>query len=211
MNRPHSNCRGSSTSRVLNSSGLCLADVHLVLNEVDYDQPGTDRAEFVEIHNPGSTPQNLDGVALILVNGGTSLEYARLELSEAGAEIPAHGYLVVGAAGVVASLPPGALSVQFSGPSNNVQNGSPDGIALVDLATGRLIDALSYEGAIRAAQFEGLPGDYDLVAGDPTGAVDSNSIDGTLVRFPDGADRGDANLDWRFSNTPTPGGPNAMP
>ena len=33
----------------------------LVINEIDYDQPGVDVAEFVELANIGSDPVNLDG------------------------------------------------------------------------------------------------------------------------------------------------------
>ena len=41
----------------------------LVINEIDYDQPSTDTAEFVEIKNNGSTAVSLSGWTLELVNG----------------------------------------------------------------------------------------------------------------------------------------------
>ena len=44
----------------------------LVINEIDYDQPGSDTAEFVEIVNVGSSGVNLTGVDLVLVNGSSS-------------------------------------------------------------------------------------------------------------------------------------------
>lgn len=44
----------------------------LVINEVDYDQPGTDTAEFVEIKNVGGSSIALSGWNLVLVNGGVS-------------------------------------------------------------------------------------------------------------------------------------------
>ena len=44
-----------------------------------------------------------------------------------------------------------------------------------------------------------------------TTAADSNSVSGSLVRFPDGSDTDDANTDWSFSSIPTPGIPNPIP
>ena len=41
----------------------------LVINEIDYDQPSTDWAEFVEIKNTGGAATNLDAFTLTLVNG----------------------------------------------------------------------------------------------------------------------------------------------
>jgi hypothetical protein len=45
------------------------AVVPIVINEIDYDQPGTDTAEFIELENIGSEAVNLGGVTLDLVNG----------------------------------------------------------------------------------------------------------------------------------------------
>src|ERR671928_182837 len=41
----------------------------LVINEIDYDQPGTDTAEFIELKNNGANGVNLDPYSLVLVNG----------------------------------------------------------------------------------------------------------------------------------------------
>jgi hypothetical protein len=41
----------------------------LVVNEIDYDQPSTDDAEFLEIKNVSSGPVDLAGHAVQLVNG----------------------------------------------------------------------------------------------------------------------------------------------
>ena len=37
------------------------ASAQLVINEIDYDQPSTDTAEFIEIKNTGATSVNLGG------------------------------------------------------------------------------------------------------------------------------------------------------
>lgn len=158
--------------------------VTLVLNELDYDQVGADAAGFVEIANTGDAAATLDGIALVLVNGGDGAEYGRTALT---------GTLAAGA----------YLTVDV-----DPQNGAPDGVALVDTASGTLLDALSYEGAITAATIG--TSTYDLVEGTvlPVDVADSNTVDGTLARIPDGHDSDDAASDWAFTTTPTPGGAN---
>ncbi len=156
----------------------------LVINEVDYDQVGADSAGFVEIANTGRAAVALDGIALVLVNGGDGAEYGRKALD---------GTLAAGAKLVVEVDP---------------QNGAPDGLALVDTSQGTLLDALSYEGGIRAATIGTSV--FDLVEGTllPVDVADSSSVDGTLARIPDGSDSGSAATDWSFTTTPTPGAAN---
>lgn len=162
------------------------AGPQLVINEVDYDQVGADAGGFVEIANTGTEAATLDGIALVLVDGGDSTEYGRRALS---------GSLAAGAKLVVDVDP---------------QNGSPDGLALVDTSTDVLLDVLSYEGEIRAATIGSRV--FDLVEGTPlpVDVADSNTVEGTLARIPDGSDTGDAAADWSFTSTPTPGAANAM-
>jgi|GEM_PF-6933162 len=197
--------------RFLDSFGACIAGSDLVLNEVDYDQPGTDYGEFVEIYNGRPTARDLTGLVLILVNGGTGEEYRRYDLADAGASLPAGAYLVVGSPNVLSALPPGTLSIPFGSNSNTVQNGAPDGVALFDTSGSGLVDALSYEGSISAAQFDGQPGSYNLVEGTPTTARDSNADDGSLSRSPNGNDTDNAESDWSFVALPTPGAANSAP
>jgi hypothetical protein len=135
----------------------------------------------VEITNTSIAPLALDGVAVVLVNGGDGLEYDRVALT---GMIGAHGHL--------------AIPVE-------AQNGAPDGVALVDTTNGLLLDALSYEGEINAAVIDGET--YDLVEGEPLEVADSNTVAGSLSRIPDGEDRNNAATDWAFA-TATPGAPN---
>jgi len=155
-----------------------------VINEIDYDQVGTDSEGFVEIANVGDSEAALDGIAIVLVNGGDGTEYRRLALT--------------------GTLAPGAHFVW----STEAQNGAPDGVALVDTATGALLDALSYEGEITAATIDGHT--YSLVEGTALAAdvADSNTVDGSLARIPDGQDTNDAAADWTFTSTKTPGAAN---
>jgi hypothetical protein len=156
----------------------------LVINEVDYDQVGTDSNGFVEIKNVGSGAADLTNVDLVAVNGGDSSEYARERLT---GTLGAGGHLAV---------------------AIELQNGAPDGLALLEGST--LLDALSYEGAITAASIGGQT--YSLVEGTvlPAAVEDSNTVAGSLIRHPDGKDTGDAAADWAFTTTVTRGAPNVL-
>ena len=178
----------------------------LVINEVDYDNVGSgDSAEFIELYNAGALTIDLSTLALVLVNGANNLEYARVSLASAGTITPGQ-YLVVKSSTV--SVPPGTLTILFPGATDQIQNGGPDGIALVDTASQQVLDALSYEGSITAAVITGFPGTYPLVEGTATSAVDGNAITGSLSRFPNGTDTNDAATDWGFTTTLTPGASN---
>jgi Lamin Tail Domain len=156
----------------------------LVINEIDYDQVGTDANGFVEIKNAGGAAADLANVDLVAVNGGDSAEYDRVALT--------------------GTLAPGAhLDVAIE-----LQNGAPDGLALLDGAT--LLDALSYEGEITAATIGGQT--YNLVEGTvlPAAVEDSNTVAGSLIRNPDGKDTNDAAADWAFTTTITRGAANVL-
>ncbi len=176
----------------------------LVINEVDYDQVGTDNGEFVEIFNGTLAPIDLSTVVLVLVNGSNSREYGRVALS--GTLAPG-AYAVVANAGV--TLPAGVA--RFAMANDTLQNGAPDGVALINTATAALIDALSYEGPMSAATITGVTGTVSLVEGTvlATTVADSNTAVASLARLPNGADTDDAATDWRLSNRPTPGAVNA--
>ena len=156
----------------------------LVINEVDYDQVGADTGGFVEIANKGTSAATLDGIALVLVNGGDGAEYAR---------VPLTGSLAAGA----------YLQVDIE-----AQNGAPDGVALIDTASKALLDAFSYEGEVTAATIDGQA--YNLVEGTALAAtvVDSNTVDGSLSRIPYKQDTNNASSDWAFTQTKTPGAAN---
>jgi hypothetical protein len=188
---------GASGPRSLDSTGPCG---RLVINEVDYDQPGTDAQEFVELLNPSGAPFDLSSLTLIFVNGSNGQEYRRIPL---GGTLSPGGYLVVASNDVV--VDPGAAVIRFPLAADSIQNGAPDGIALFDLAGQLLLDALSYEGSLTAATFTGVPGTWSLVEGQAALAADSAVAPGSLSRVPNGADTNDAASDWSFVTLPTPG------
>jgi Lamin Tail Domain len=160
----------------------------LVINEIDYDQPGTDSAEFVELFNNGSGPLALDGYHLDLINGGDGSAYSSIDLS--GMSIDAGGYFVI----CGDSLLVAQCDLGVSPATNLIQNGAPDGVALFDGAG--LIDSLSYEGTIAV-----------YTEGSATTVVDSNAFDMSLARIPDGVDTNDNLADF-VSGCLTPGLPN---
>ncbi|WP_275588760.1 endonuclease/exonuclease/phosphatase family protein [Croceicoccus hydrothermalis] len=92
-------------------------------NEIHYDNAGSDIGEFIEIANLDSV--DLTGWSVILYNGSNGTPYNTIALS--GSE--------------------SFTTVNL--PSNGLQNGSPDGMALVD-AGGAVVMFLSYEGSFTA-------------------------------------------------------------
>jgi large repetitive protein len=179
----------------------------LVINEVDYDMVGTDNAEFVEIYNGTGAAIDLTSYSLVLINGSNNTTYTTVKLGPAGM-LASKGYLVVGAATV--TVPATALKLNFVGATDQVQNGAPDGIALINTATSTLVDAFCYEGAMTSTTVTGLPGMVSLVEGTflPVAIADSNMVAGSLSRLPNGNDTNNAATDWNFSTTSTPGAAN---
>src|ERR1051325_4836508 len=134
--------RRAAVLAVLAASPAALGQ--LVINEVDYDSVGADTTEFVEIRNGFNCPVSLDLIDLVFINGANNTEYRRINLGQAGTLQPGQ-YLVIRDTAVPAPPPP-ALDIIFTALQDNIQNGSPDAIALVDTAHARIIDCLSYEG-----------------------------------------------------------------
>ncbi len=179
----------------------------LVINEVDYDNVGTDSAEYLELFNPSATSTSLAGLQVVLVNGATNAVYQTIDLAPIGS-LAAGKYLVV--AGENVTVPISALQLNPLWTQDQVQNGAPDGIALVDSVTHTVLDALSYEGAITAATIPDFPAPVSLVEGTALDAAlaDSNTSTATLCRKPNGQDTNNAATDWMLCTTRTIGTPN---
>ncbi|RMB56781.1 HYR domain-containing protein [Dokdonia sinensis] len=109
---------------------LCTAVLSaqsVFINEIHYDNAGVDAGEFVEIAGPAGT--DLSTYDIVLYNGSNGTEYNTVDLS---------GSLDDEGAGF------GAQSFAISG----IQNGGPDGIALLNGAT--VVQFISYEGDFMA-------------------------------------------------------------
>ena len=99
------------------------------INEIHYDNTGGDVGEFVEI--AGTAGTDLTGWSLVLYNGSASNPYNTEPLSGALSDDTGTGL--------------GFSTVGFGG----IQNGAPDGLALVDSGDD-VIQLLSYEGTFTA-------------------------------------------------------------
>ena len=184
------------------TDGTTASGTHLVINEVDYDQVGTDTAEFVEILNPTSGSISLSNITVMFVNGANNTVYASVDLTPEGS-LAAGGYLVLGNSSV--GIASSAKAMDPGWTSNAIQNGNPDGLALVDTSAKTVIDALSYGGSITTAQLTGFGSPVSLVEGTATSMTDSNTNVGSLCRRPNGQDTDNASVDWSFCTTLTPG------
>jgi hypothetical protein len=100
------------------------------INEIHYDNASTDTGEAIEVAGPAGT--DLTGWALVLYNGNGGGVYRTTSLS-----------------GTIPDLGSGFGVVVVNYPSNGIQNGAPDGVALVDSAD-TVIQFLSYEGTFTA-------------------------------------------------------------
>ena len=101
------------------------------INEIHYDNSGADAGEAIEIAAPAGT--SLAGWSLVFYNGTDGRSYATVALS-----------------GTVPNQDDGYGTLSFAGPTGGIQNGAPDGVALVN-AAGQVIQFLSYEGSFTAA------------------------------------------------------------
>ncbi len=110
------------------AAGQTLAQT-VFINEIHYDNTGTDTGERVEIIGPAGT--SLAGWQLIAYDGSGRAAYATYNLSGTLAnQCSGYGTSVVTATGL--------------------QNGAPDGLALIN-ASGTVVQFLSYEGSFIAS------------------------------------------------------------
>ncbi|MGD2051271.1 MAG: endonuclease, partial [Acidimicrobiia bacterium] len=98
------------------------------VNEIHYDNDSTDAGEAVEIAGPAGT--DLTGWSVALYTGSNGTVYATITLS-----------------GTLPDQDNGFGTLAF--PHAGIQNGAPDGLALVD-DTAAVVQFLSYEGAFAA-------------------------------------------------------------
>lgn len=184
----------------------------LVLNEIDYDIVGSpDNLEYIEIKNTSADAQSLADIAIVLVNGSNNTEYARFALASA-LQLSAGGRLVIGPANLTVDAAGRLFTPSNWGAMDVLQNGAPDGIAIINTATNTVIDALSYEGSMASVQLTGFAARVSLVEGTALAATvaDSNTVAGALCRMPDGMDSNNATTDWKFCNM-TAGAANTAP
>ncbi|WP_353779982.1 HYR domain-containing protein [Winogradskyella sp. 3972H.M.0a.05] len=109
------------------SEGVTPAD-QVWINEFHYDNDGSDTGEFVEV--AGTAGVDLTGYSVVLYNGSNGTSYGTINLS-----------------GILPNESNGFGAASFS--ESGIQNGAPDGLALVD-PSNTVIEFLSYEGSFAA-------------------------------------------------------------
>lgn len=120
--------------------------IHLVINEVDADQAGTDSAEFIEVAT-GVAAVSLAGYSVVLFNGVDDQSY--LPVVELDATTNSNGRLLIAPVGFTPTP-----DLTFPGATDQVQNG-PDAVTIFQgvpadfpndtaITTDRLIDAVVY-------------------------------------------------------------------
>lgn len=117
--------------------GSALAGTNVFINEIHYDNTGTDTGEAVEIAGPAG--MDLTGWSLVRYNGANGLVYTTPTADPAGSDV---------LSGTIPDLGSGFGVMVVNYLSNGLQNG-PDGIALVDPSS-VVIQFLSYEGSFTA-------------------------------------------------------------
>ncbi|MEL6983214.1 MAG: endonuclease, partial [Actinomycetota bacterium] len=151
------------------------------INEFHYDDASGDEGEFVEVAGPAGT--DLTGWTIEFVNGSNGTVYATLALS-----------------GTLADQDDGFGTASFL--QAGIQNGSPDGMALI-APDGTVVEFLSYEGSFAAAAgaASGLTS-TDIGVDEPGSTPEGSS----LGRTGTGSLAGD--FAWQGPATATPGGVN---
>src|SRR5690606_34550321 len=147
-------------------SSFIVRSQDIFINEIHYDNDGADTNEGIEI--AGSAGTDLTGWSLVLHNGNNGTEYNSVPLS-----------------GILTDTGNG-FGFIFN-PISGIQNGSPDGIALVN-ASAEVIQFLSYEGSFTAV---GGPADglisEDIGVSEPTNSPVGFSLQlsGQGTTYPD--------------------------
>jgi DNA/RNA endonuclease G (NUC1) len=105
-----------------------LPPTNIFITEIHYDNGGADEGEAIEVEGPAGT--DFTGWTLVAYNGNGGATYATFALPASGT-----------------SCTTGRVVAWVAAPG--LQNGAPDGIALVN-GSGAVVEFISYEGTFRA-------------------------------------------------------------
>ncbi|WP_114951450.1 Calx-beta domain-containing protein [Sphingosinicella terrae] len=153
------------------------------INEFHYDNAGTDSGEYIEIAAAAGT--DLSGWTIVLYNGANGLSYNSRSLS-----------------GIVPNQQNGFGTLSFGYPTDGIQNGAPDAIALID-PLGNVVEFLSYEGSFTAQN-----GPAAGLTSTDIGVSEPGNTSGTAVGRTGTGDEA-SDFTWSLIGNDTPGGVNA--
>ena len=167
-----------------------LAATGIVINEVDYDTPGVDALEFVELYNAGP----------VAIARGTSYS---LSIDRGAAGTLTHS-------GSLPALAPGEFAV-YGDPL--VTRAAPAGHSVASFLTeldgpddlpATVTLTLEVAGLTTDAVAWGLPAPTGTVGGIWCSSTDSDTEARAFARIPDGVRTGDASVDFVVTARPTP-------
>ncbi len=201
----------STSARTATFTGYEAPTSGIVINEVDYDNVGSDSAEFIELYNPTATAQTLVGRSLVFINGGSNPgpTYTTIDLTSVGS-LSAGEYLVVGSAATLAALPSTVKKLAVTPNVDLIQNGAPDALALIDSASSVVLDSLSYEGGTNWASPAGTISVQEG-ANSTASLTDNNATNVSIGRAPNSLDTNNNVPDFTINAAPTPGAMNVGP
>ncbi len=205
---------GTYTLDILGTEGETQAATALALtvpapapdvwfNEISYDNDGGDEDDFIELAAPVGTDMSAYGVLLVNGNGNAAYAYAELVGTVSGTNADSDlGFFVLTTEQSGSVTVPDGVTSQASGFSS-IQNGDPDGVLLVDAATGTVIDGLFYEATTAPATVDGdgfgPAASYSSALVDVTNAFDGGDSGQSIGQ----TGSGDSDV-WEY-NTGTPG------
>ena len=116
-------------SPLVSPAAVAAAPTTPYISELHYDNTGTDSGEFVEVTLPAGTSSA--DLSVVLYNGDSGALHGTVYDTDAVPAVTAP------------STGPAVAVIDY--PVNGIQNGAPDGVALV--RSGQVLEFLSYEGA----------------------------------------------------------------
>jgi hypothetical protein len=183
----------NSASTNTDNSVTINAPQSLVINEIDYDNVGTDVAEFLEIKNISGSAINLSGYTVEFINDTTNSVYRTVALPNIN--LAANDYYVICSNNTTVAN----CDLDSTPNTDFIQNGTPD-VARITQGS-FVIDTVSYGGTASPAIFVETTG---------TTTVDSNTVAlVSLSRYADGTDTGNNNSDFALKCM-TPGVANSI-
>ena len=140
---------------------------HIWINEFHYDNSGADVDEFVEValSTPNASGFTASDYAIEFYNGSNGTEYATTTTLDM--------FMVSAPQAIAGSTDTITFYTLFV---PGIQNGAPDGLALVNVTNGTVESFLSYEGVFAATDGTAM----GLTSTD-VGVAEDNATDGTSV------------------------------
>ncbi|HEY4179842.1 MAG TPA: lamin tail domain-containing protein [Kofleriaceae bacterium] len=205
-----------------------VAANHLVINEIDYDNDGTDSNEFIEIYNPTAAAISVANMQIVLVNGNTTATpalystHATYDLTTVDT-LASHQYLVIGSSTLIAGLDtttpdPDIKTLALAVAADNIQNGARDAVFLVEKGNMAMsiaptvVDSITYAGNTTGNLTYTVGGQMITFApeGTSSASVDASTGNGSICRAPNAVDTDNNSNDIKFCSMQTPGADNTL-